>query len=186
MMSVSAQKFHGPRGVGFLYVKNGIDLNPIIYGSQENGMRAGTYKTAAIAGMGKALEITRKNNPSAYVGFLRNELMKLLFKIPGIHLNGANLSSQRLENNINITIDGVNASRLVTLCDLYGIIIAQGSACQSHIPTPSKTLKAIGLTDEQALNTVRITLDEFNTPEEIDYAADIITKLVEIIRDEES
>lgn len=186
MMSVSAQKFHGPRGVGFLYVKNGIDLNPIIYGSQENGMRAGTYNTAAIAGMGKALEITRKNNPSAYVGFLRNELLKMLLQIPDTHLNGANIGSQRLENNISLTIDGVKAERLVTLCDLYGIIIAKGSACQSHVPTPSRTLKAIGLTDEQAFNTIRITLDEFNTWEEIEYAADIITKLVERIRNEET
>ena len=70
----------------------------------------------------------------------------------------------------------------MTLCDLSGVIIARGSACQSHEPTPSKALLAIGLTPEQALSTIRITLDEFNTEEEIDYAADIITKLVERIR----
>lgn len=184
MMSVSAQKFHGPRGAGFLYVKNGITINPLIYGSQENGVRAGTYNTAAIVGMGKSLEITRRNNSSAYVGFLRNQLLNMLLQIPGTHLNGASIGSQRLENNISLTIDGVNAERLVALCDLCGVIIAKGSACQSHIPTPSKTLKAIGLTDEQAFNTVRITLDEFNTWEDIEYAADIITKLVERIRDE--
>ena len=81
-----------------------------------------------------------------------------------------------------VTIDGVNAERLVTLCDLSGVIIAKGSACQSYVPTPSKTLIAIGLTPEQALNTVRITLDEFNTEQEIDEAAGIITSLVDRIR----
>lgn len=184
MMSVSAQKFHGPRGAGFLYVRKGIELQPIIYGSQENEMRGGTYNTAAIVGMGKALEITRNKDTSNYVESLRNKLLERLLQIHGTHLNGAPVGSHRLVNNINLTIDGVYASRLVTLCDLYGIIIAKGSACQSYIPTPSSTLKAIGLTDEQAFNTIRITLDEFNTWEEINYVADIITKLVERIRNE--
>lgn len=184
MMSVSAQKFHGPRGIGFLYVKNSIDVMPIIYGSQENGNRGGTYNTAAIVGMGKALELTRKRNSSDYVEKLRNKLLDQLLQIPGAHLNGAPVGPHRLVNNISLTIDGVDASRLVTLCDLSGVIIAKGSACQSHVPTPSSTLKAIGLTDEQALSTIRITLDEFNTEQEIDEAANIITNLVRMIRDE--
>lgn len=184
MMSVSAQKFHGPRGAGFLYVKNGTALYPIIYGSQENGFRGGTYNTAAIVGMGKALEITRRNDASDYVGMLRNQLLDRLLKIPGTHLNGAPVGPNRLENNISITIDGVNAERLVTLCDLYGLIIAKGAACQSHVATPNKTLKAIGLTNEQAANTVRITFDEFNTWNDVSQAADIITQLVERIRNE--
>ena len=184
MMSVSAQKFHGPRGAGFLYVKNGTVLNPIIYGSQENGFRGGTYNTAAIVGMGKALEITRSRDASCYVESLRNQLLDCLLKIPGTYLNGAPVGIHRLKNNISLTIDGVDASRLVTLCDLNDIIIAKGSACQSYIPKSSATLKAIGLTDEQALSTIRITLDEFNTRQEIDYATNIITMLVERIRNE--
>lgn len=184
MMSVSAQKFHGPRGAGFLYVKNGIALNPLIYGSQENGFRGGTYNTAAIVGMGKALELTRRNDTSDYVGALRNQLLDHLLRIPGTHLNGAPVGPHRLENNISLTIDGVNAERLVTLCDLYGLIIAKGSACQAYMPTPSKTLKAIGLTDEQAFSTIRITFDEFNTWQDVTQAAEIITKLVERIRNE--
>jgi cysteine desulfurase len=184
MISVSAQKFHGPRGAGFLYVKNGTALYPIIHGSQENGFRGGTYNTAAIVGMGKALEITRSRNASNYVESLRNKFLDQLLQIPDTHLNGAPIGTHRLVNNISLTIDGVNASRLVTMCDLAGVIIAKGSACQSHVPKPSATLKAIGLSDEQALNTIRITLDEFNTEQEICYAADIITKLVERIRDE--
>lgn len=182
MLSISAQKFHGPRGVGVLYVRNGIKLSPIIYGSQENGLRGGSYNTAAICGMGEALRLTRENNMLGDIQCLRDRLLNKLLCIPGAHLNGPPARTQRLVNNISLTIDGVNAERLVTLCDLSGVIIAKGSACQSYVPTPSKTLMAIGLTPEQALNTVRITLDEFNTEEEVDTAADIITSLVERIR----
>ena len=183
MLSLSAQKFNGPRGVGVLYVKRGIKISPIIYGSQEMGKRGGTYNTAAIAGMGKALEITRNNNKNTYVKTLRDDLLNQLLTIPNTCLNGPNIDdNNRLLNNISLTIDGVNAERLVTLCDLAGVIIAKGSACQSHEPTPSKALMAIGLSKEQALSTIRITLDEFNTKEEVDKASKIITALVERIR----
>lgn len=185
MMSVSAQKFNGPKGVGFLYVKNGIELKPIIKGSQENGLRGGTYNTAAIAGMGKALEITRrlqKNGSVGYVEGLRNRLLDKLMKVHGVTLNGPEVGLNRLVNNINITIDGVNAEELVTLCSLNEVYIGKGSACQSYDPKPSHVLKAIGLTDEQAFNTIRITLSAENTEQEIDTAAEIIIKLIEIIR----
>ncbi|MGN5457079.1 MAG: cysteine desulfurase family protein [Candidatus Kurthia intestinigallinarum] len=187
MMSVSAQKFNGPRGVGFLYVKKGIQLKPIIYGSQENNLRGGTYNTAAIAGMGEALKWTRhfqRLNAVSLIEELRNRLLDKLMQIQGITLNGPPVGSNRLANNINLTIDGVNAEKLVTLCSLNGIYIAKGSACQSYNPNPSSVLTAIGLTDEQAFNTIRITVSLENT-EEIDEAADIITKLIERIRNEE-
>lgn len=193
MMSVSAQKFHGPRGAGFLYVKNGIELQPIIYGSQENGLRGGTYDTAAIVGMGEALKITRQLNIGGQdrIEMFRNKLLDKLLQIPGTTLNGAPIGPNRLVNNINITIDGVNADKLVTLCGLCGVYIGKGSACQSYEPKPSHVLQAIGLADEfgwdweKALNTVRITLGYKNTEEEINRAANIITKLVERIREDE-
>lgn len=188
MMSVSAQKFNGPKGVGFLYVRNGLKLKPMISGSQENGLRGGTYNTAAIAGMGKALEITRKmqeNGSVTYVEGLRNRLLDKLMKVPGTTLNGPEVGLNRLANNINLTIDGVDADRLVTLCSLHDIYIGKGSACQSYDKRPSHVLKAIGLTDEQAFNTIRITLSASNNEEEIDKAAKIITKLIERIRGEE-
>lgn len=190
MMSVSAQKFHGPRGAGFLYVKNGIKLEPLIYGSQENGLRAGTYDTASIAGMGEALKWTRhfNNCGCAYtkvIGELRDRLLNKLLKIPGVTLNGPSVGNLRLSNNINLTIDGVDAERLVTLCNLHGLYIGKGSACQSYEPKPSHVLKAIGLSDKEALSSVRITLGHENTMEEIQKAATIITKLVERIREDE-
>lgn len=184
MMSISAQKFHGPKGIGVLYVKSGIEIDPIIYGSQEGYKRGGTYNTAAIAGMGKALELTRKNNATEYVRDLRDRLISTLTMIPGAYVNGAWARDLRLANNISLSINGIDAEKLMTLCDLSGVVIARGSACQSHIQTPSKALLAMGLTQEEALSTVRITLDEFNTKEEIDTAANIIVKLVDRIRSE--
>lgn len=194
MMSASAQKFHGPRGAGFLYVNKNIKLYPIIYGSQENELRGGTYNTAAIAGMGEALKLTRQFNDMGFcqrVEKLRNKLLQRLLQIPGTTLNGAPVGTNRLINNINLTIDGVNADKLVTLCGLYGVYFGKGSACQSYEPKPSNVLQAIGLSDEsgfhseKAFNTIRITLSHENTEEEIDTAANIIAALVHRIREDE-
>lgn len=182
LMSVSAQKFHGGKGVGFLYVKDGLKLQPMIHGSQEDSRRGGTYNTAAIAGMGKALEITRKNNTIDIVFQLKDRLLGKLRQIDRVMLNGAPVGEKRLNNNINLTIDGVDAEQLVTMCGLYGVYLSKGSACNSYNLEPSSTLKAIGLNNKQAFSTIRITLDQSNTQDEIDYAAEIITKLVERIR----
>lgn len=185
LMSVSGQKFHCNKGIGFLYVKNGLKLQPMIHGSQEDGRRGGTYDTASIAGMGKALEIVRKNNTTDHVFRLRNRLLDRIQQVGRVTLNGAKIGEKRLVNNINLTIADVDAEQLVTMCSLYGIYISKGSACNSYNPEPSSTLKAIGLNNKQAFSTIRLTLSEYNTVEEIDYAADIITKLIERIRNNE-
>lgn len=186
MLSISAQKFHSGRGCGVLFVRDNIEISPTTYGSQENHRRGGSYNTSAIAAAGKALEITRLHDSKSYVKSLRDKLLNKLLTIPDTRLNGPRNKDNRLANNISLTIDGVSAERLVILCDLAGVMIAKGSACQSHNPTPSKALLAIGLTPEQALSTIRITLDEFNTEEEIYQAANIITKLVWRIRNNEA
>lgn len=183
MMSVSGQKLHGPKGVGFLYIKDGIELQPLIYGSQQDSRRGGTMSTHLISAFGKALELTRKHNAHSSIMKLKNKLEDELLKIDGAHVNGPSRQSLlKLPNIISLTIDGVNAETLVTMCDLMGIVIGKGSACKSYEPKPSETLMAIGLTEEQALNTIRISLDEFNTEEEISRAADIITQLAAQIR----
>lgn len=186
MLSISAQKFHSGRGCGVLFVRDNIEISPTTYGSQENHRRGGSYNTSAIVAAGKALEITRLHDSKSYVESLRDKLLNKLLTIPNTRLNGPKNKDNRLVNNISLTIDGVSAERLVTLCDLTGVMIAKGSACQSHDPTPSKALLAIGLTPEQALSTIRITLDEFNTEEEIEQAASIISKLVWRIRNNEA
>ena len=185
LMSVSAQKFHGPRGIGFLYCKDGIELRPLIGGSQEDGRRGGTYNTPAIAGMGKALEINRgitHDYINVCTKFNRNELAKKILEIPEVHLNGPELDANRLYNNLSVHIDGVKASDLVTLTSMYGIYISAGSACSSGEAIPSSTLKAIGLTDEQALNTIRITVDETLNQHDISNIAKILKNLIERLR----
>ena len=182
LMSVSGQKLHAPKGVGFLYVKEGIEFKPLIYGSQQAGRRGGTMPTHLIAAFGKALELVREHNPADRVEKLRECMIHHLGNINRIFLNGPLSYDYRLPNIISLTIEGVNAETLVTMCDLMGVSIGKGSACKSYEPTPSETLLAIGLTEEQALSTIRISLDEFNTEEEVMRAADIITQLVEQLR----
>lgn len=185
LMSVSAQKFHGPRGIGFLYCKDGIELRPLIGGSQEDGRRGGTYNTPAIAGMGKALEINRgitHDYINVCTKFNRNELAKKILEIPGVHLNGPEFDANRLYNNLSVHIDGVKASDLVTLASMYGVYISAGSACSSGEAIPSSTLKAIGLTDEQALSTIRITVDETLNQHDISNVVNILKNLIERLR----
>ena len=185
LMSVSAQKFHGPRGIGFLYCKDGIELRPLIGGSQEDGRRGGTYNTPAIAGMGKALKINRgitHDYINVCTKFNRDELAKKILEIPGVHLNGPELDANRLYNNLSVHIDGVKANDLVTLASMYGIYISAGSACSSGEAIPSSTLKAIGLTDEQALSTIRITVDETLNQHDISNIAKILKNLIEQLR----
>ena len=187
MLSASGHKFGAPKGIGFLYVKkNGPYLDPLIYGGkQEQGIRGGTENILGIISMAAALEDTVQHieERNEYVNRLRNNLLERLLQIPGSHINGS--LENRVCSNINIRFDGVSGSRLVTLCSLYGVYISSGSACNEGIATPSHVLKAIGLTDEEALNSVRITIGHENTEEEINIAANIITSLVERIRNED-
>lgn len=187
LMSVSGQKLHCVKGVGFLYAKDGIEIQPMIYGAQQGGRRGGTMPTHLIAAFGKALETTRKCSDSIGIKSIsswRDVLLESLLNIDGVTLNGS--MKYRLPNNISLTIDGVDANALVTMCDLMGVIIAKGSACKSYEPTPSETLTAIGLTPEQALNTIRISLDNFTSRSDINQAASIITQLITQIREENS
>jgi cysteine desulfurase len=184
MLSASAHKFCGPKGVGFLYVKEGTKISPLIHGGkQELEKRGGTENVLGIISMAAALEdtVSHMEERNAYVKKLRDNMLDQLLKIDGAHLNGS--LENRIVSNINIRFDGVPGVRLVTLCDLHDICISSGSACNEGIPTPSHVLKAIGLSDTEALNSVRITIGHQNTEEEIDMAADIITQLVGRIRE---
>ena len=190
MLSASGHKFGAPKGIGFLYInkefKDFYNIIPLIQGGkQESGIRGGTENILGIVAMAAALEdaVEHMEARNKYVGILRNNLLDRLRQIPGSHLNGS--LKNRVPSNINIRFDGVSGAKLVTLCSLYDICISSGSACNEGIAEPSHVLKAIGLTDEEALSSVRITLGHENTEEEINYAADIITELVERIRSDE-
>ena len=183
ILSASGHKFGAPKGVGFLYANKKSKPSPVIHGGkQENGIRPGTENVLGIVAMATALEDTVEHmeERNQYVLKLRDKLLGKLLKIDGAHLNGS--AENRIPGNINIRFSGVSGSKLVTLCSLYGIYISAGSACNEGISEPSHVLKAIGLSDEEALSSVRITLSYHNTEEEVDEAADIITALVERIR----
>lgn len=182
LMTLSGQKIHAGHGCGVLYIRNGIKVQPIIYGKQQNGLRGSTLPTHLIAAFGKALEITRKNATYNKVNSLRNRLLDKLTNIPNVRLNGPEVGEKRLCNNISLIVEGVSAESLVAQCSLLGVMLNKGSTCQSYNPEPSATLKAIGLSDEEAFSTIRISIDEFNTEEEIDEAAKIITKVIGRLR----
>lgn len=183
MLSASAHKFSGIKGVGFLYANAKSSLHPVIDGGkQENSIRPGTENILGIVSMAAALEDTveHMDERNEYIKNLRDKLLDVLLQIPGATLNGS--LENRVPGNINIRFSGVSGSKLVALCSLYGIYISAGSACNEGISEPSHVLKAIGLSDEEALSSIRITIGHQNTEEEINEAADIITKLVERIK----
>lgn len=185
MLSASAHKFHGPKGIGFIYIKNKDLVSPIIFGgSQEYGMRAGTENVPYIVGMAKAAEISYKNlkNKSAVRDYFYKRLRE---EIKDIKLNG---SMKRLDNNLNIYFDGIYGSNLMTLLNEDGVYVSTGSACHQGDPTPSHVLKAIGYSDEEARHCIRITLgDEWNkldrnVKEEIEKVIQLIKKNTELLR----
>lgn len=187
-MSMSAHKFGGMKGAGSLYISHYYKdwIGKLINGGkQERGLRGGTENVLGIISMAAALEdaVKHMEERNEYVKCLRDKLLDRLLQIPGSNLNGS--LENRVCNNINIRFDSVSGARLVSLCSLYGVYISSGSACNEGIATPSHVLRVIGLTDEEALSSIRITIGHTNTEEEIDQAADIITKLVEVIRNEE-
>lgn len=186
MLSASGHKVGAMKGIGFLYAKmGGPELERLIVGGkQELGKRPGTENILGIVSMVAALEDTveHMDERNAHIKYLRDKMLDKLLQITDSHLNGS--LENRVPGNINIRFDGISGARLVTLCSLYGVYISSGSACNEGIPTPSHVLKAIGLSDSEALSSVRITLGHTNTEQEIDQAADIITKLVERIRHE--
>ena len=186
MLSASAHKFGGPKGVGFLYVKNGIEFKRLINGGkQEFSKRGGTENVLGIVAMAAALEdsVEHMNEKNEYIKYLRDKMLSKLLQINGSHINGS--LENRVASNINIRFDGVPGARLVALCNLYEVYISSGSACNEGISEPSHVLTSIGLTKEEALNSIRITISHTNTEKEINEAVNIITQLVERIRHEE-
>jgi len=187
MLSASGHKFGAPKGIGFLYANSRSRIKPIINGGkQENSMRPGTENILGILAMASALEdaVEHMDERNERIKSLRDSLLDKLLKIDGAHLNGS--LENRIPGNINIRFDGVYGSRLVTLCSLYGVYISAGSACNEGTTEPSHVLKAINLSDEEALSSVRITLGHQTTEEDVNIAADIITALVKRIRSDES
>ena len=184
MLSLSAHKFHGPKGVGLLYARRGIRLTNIIEGgAQERGKRAGTENIPGIVGMVAALKEANANIDAnaAKVSALRDRLIAGLEKIPHSALNGDR--TRRLPGNVSFCFEGIEGESLLLLLDAKGICASSGSACTSGSLDPSHVLLAIGRPHEVAHGSLRLTLSEENTQKEVDYIIEETTKVVKYLRE---
>ena len=185
MLSLSAHKFNGPKGIGVLYAKTGVFLTNLIEGGgQERGKRAGTENLPAIVGMVAALEeaCSLQKERSIYVTKLREQLINGLKKIPGALLNGD--ATNRLPGNVNFCFPDTEAEGLLLLLDNKGICASSGSACTSGFLDPSHVLLAIGRDKETARGSLRLTLDYENTKEEVEMIIKAVAETVKILRGE--
>lgn len=184
MLSLSAHKFHGPKGMGLLYLRNGVKIEKLIAGGhQERGNRAGTTNTPGIVGMAKALEIAvrdmEKNNE--HMRKLRDYFIDRVEKeIPYCHLNGGR--EHRLVNNANFSFDYIEGESILMVLDLNGIAVSSGSACSSGSLEPSHVILATGASMEQAHSSIRFSLGKETSKEEIDYTIETLKAAVEKLR----
>lgn len=183
MLSLSAHKFHGPKGVGALYVRKGISLTNLIEGgAQERGKRAGTENVPAVVGMAAAFEeaCAHIDENAARVSALRDKIIDGLSKIPHSVLNGDR--ERRLPGNVNMCFEGIEGESLLLLLDEKGVMASSGSACTSGSLDPSHVLLAIGRPHEIAHGSLRITLSEYNTAEEVDHIIKTVPEVVSYLR----
>ena len=184
LLTLSAHKFHGPKGIGALYIRKGVKISNLLEGGgQEYNKRPGTENITGIVGLSKALEISTANivNNTKKVMVLREYLInEIIKKVPYVRLNGHR--EKRLASNVNISFSFVEGESILLALDMYGICGSSGSACTSGSLDPSHVLLAIGLKHEVAHGSLRLTLSEFNTREEIDYFLQIIPGVIERLR----
>jgi cysteine desulfurase len=186
LLSLSAHKFYGPKGVGLLYVRRGT---PIAFqqegGGQEGGRRGGTENVPGIVGLGVALERAeaRRETYARHCGALRDRLWRRIAEaIPGATINGAWDAATRLPNNLNVTIPGIDGETVLMSLDMLGVAASAGSACTTGNTEPSHVLRAIGLSDEACRGALRFTVGASNTEEQIDAAAEAVAGVVGRVR----
>lgn len=183
LLTLSAHKFNGPKGVGALWIKRGTRMVPILTGGKhERARRAGTENVAGIAGLGVAAQLARQKAAGATaVGALRDRLeAAILERIPGTVVNGSR--EARVPNTSNISFDRVEAESLLIALDLEGIAVSTGAACSSGTLEPSHVLRAMGLPAHRAQNSIRFSLGASNTDTEVDYLLDRLPRAVEKLR----
>jgi len=185
MLSLSAHKFYGPKGIGVLYIKEGTIVDSFIHGGgQEKGLRAGTENVANIVGVGKAIELAYNNfetNNKKILNLREKLINEIIERIPCVRVNGHR--TKRLPGNVNLSFEGVDGESILLMLNMKGICVSTGSACSSGSGRPSHVLTAIGLNDEMCKGSLRLTIGDENTDEEIEYTIDALEKVVERLRE---
>lgn len=185
MMSMSSHKINGPKGIGALYIRSGLEISPIIHGGgQESELRSGTENVPGIVGFGKACELATKrmNQYTEQVSGLRDYLIKRVLKeIPHSRLNGS--KTDRIPNNAHFTFFGVNGEDLIIKLDENGVAASTGSACSVKKQKPSHVLKAMGFSYEEITGSLRLSLGMYNTKEEIDRTVALLSSVVKDLRE---
>lgn len=183
LLTASAHKLNGPKGVGFLYIRDGIEISPLIYGgAQQNGIRAGTVNVPGIIGFGKAAEIANNwEYRYLYCTKLRNYFEdKIIKAIPHVKINGDRY--MRLSNITSASFKGIRAEALLVMLEMHGIYVSTGSACNSSSGEPSHVLISMGLSEEEADSTIRFSLSHLTTKDDIDYVIDVLCQCVSQLR----
>jgi cysteine desulfurase len=184
LLSMSAHKFYGPKGVGALYIRQGTDIGKYMHGgSQETGMRGSTLNTPGIVGLGAAIQLAMQNmaaQAAAEAG-MAAQLIGGLLKLPGTQQNGH--KTQRLPGTVNISFEGIEAEALMIRLDMEGIAVSTGSACTSGSTEPSYVLTEMGLSHTDARGAVRFTIGRENTPEQMDTVIQAVTHTVNSLRE---
>ena len=185
LLTASSQKMYGPKGAGCLFIKEGIEIKPILHGGgHESGLRSSTVNVPAIVGFSEAVKICKKvmKKESQRLTKLRNKLIKgVLSKIPDSHLNGHPI--KRLPNNANFWFAGIEGESIVIQLDLLGIAASTGSACSSAKLEPSHVLLAIGLKHQEAHGSLRLSLGRWTTEKDINYVLKILPKIIKKLRE---
>ncbi len=194
LMSVNGSKIYGPKQTGFLYLRSGTEIKPLIYGGgQESGLRSGTQNVAGTVGLSKAFELVQKNKDAENIRL--NELAcylinKIKQKVPDVLLNGpdntelkSKAGNLRLPNNINFTIKNVEGEALMLYLDAYGISCSTASACSTGSLDPSHVLLAIGRTSQEAQSSIRFSLGKASTKADLDYLVKILPQIVKELRE---
>ena len=181
LLSMSSHLIHGPKGVGALYVKEGVKLEPILEGDdREKGLRPGTPNVAGIVGFAKAVELLTEED-TGRMRRLRDELIKSLLAIPDSHLNGP-MGDRRLCNNANVSFRYVEGEAILMHLDLKGLVVNTGSACYSQKLEPSHVIRAIGGTLEESHSSTRLSLSKWTTKDDVAYATETVKQVVETLR----
>jgi cysteine desulfurase len=184
MLSLSGHKFYGPKGVGVLYIRDGVRISPMLHGgAQERGKRASTENVAGIVGLGKAIELATENIEEYNTKLMKirdRAIRKILEKIPYSRLNGE--EKNRLPGNVNISFEFIEGESILLMLDMKGICASSGSACTSGSLDPSHVLLAIGLPHEIAHGSLRLTFGEENTDSDLDYLLETLPPIIEKLR----